>query len=442
MKISKLPISRPLSVQLEITDSCNFQCIHCYNLDADLHNRKSLITNDDTICLIARKLVESNIFFVTITGGEPLVNKPLVKKLVRIFKDNNIKVSLNTNLSLMDENFIDFLKENPIDGILTSCPSINKELYSQITNADIGKFICALQKILSAQIKCCVNIVVSKRNIHDIRNTALSLINLGVKSLGVTPMTLNMSYQRPDLLLQKDEIVNDVLKEILWIRNNFNVNIDILEALPKCLFPRNHIWDNYSFYNRTCTAGRINAAISCNGDMRPCTHITKVYGNILNMKIEEIWKNMSSWREYKNIPYKCLKCSCLNECFGGCRAQAKGITGKWDGEDIWMGDAITGIQHSFKEMPDIDDKSILYVNKLFQFRVEYPNVYLLYDRRTHVNVMVNKPLFDFIEELKQYNRGMGIKEIANKFNVPLYDKHYTFVIKFLLSKNILKLEPA
>lgn len=440
MKISNLSISRPLSVQLEITENCNFQCIHCYNLDSDLHNRKSMIANDDTICLVARKLVESNIFFVTITGGEPLINKPLTKKLIRIFKDNNIKVSLNTNMSLMDDDFIDFLKDNPVDGILTSCPSINKELYLQITNANIDKFICALQKLLSAQIKCCVNIVVSKKNIHDVRNTALSLIDLGVKSLGITPMTLNMNYPRPDLLLDKDEIVNYVLKEILWIRKNLNINVDILEALPKCLFPIDHIGENYFFYNRSCTAGRINAAISCNGDMRPCTHISKVYGNILNMDIEEIWKKMSSWREYKNIPYKCMKCDFLYKCFGGCRAQAKGITGEWNGEDIWMQDAIKGIKSNLKETLDINDESIVYINNLFIFRVEYPDVYLLYDKRTHVNVMVNKLLFDFIEELRQYKGGISVKEIANKFMVSPYDKHYIFTIKFLLSKNILKLE--
>lgn len=440
MKISNLSISRPLSVQLEITDNCNFQCIHCYNLDSDLHSRKSMITNDDTICLVARKLVESNIFFVTITGGEPLINKPLTKKLIRVFRDNNIKVSLNTNMSLMDDDFIDFLKDNPVDGILTSCPSFNKKLYSQITNANIDKFICALQKLLFAQIKCCVNIVVSKKNIHDVRNTALSLIDLGVKSLGVTPMTLNMNYPRPDLLLDKDEIVNYVLKEILWIRKNFNINVDILEALPKCLFPIDHIWENYFFYNRSCTAGRINAAISCNGDVRPCTHISKVYGNILNMDIEEIWKKMSSWRECKNIPYKCMKCDFLYKCFGGCRAQAKGITGEWNGEDIWMQDPIKGIKSNLKETLDIDDESIVYINNLFQFRVEYPGVYLLYDKRTHVNVMVNKLLFDFIEELRQHKGGISVKEIANKFMVSPHDKHYIFTIKFLLLKNILKLE--
>ena len=441
MKIGQLSISRPLSVQLEITDACNFQCIHCYNLDSDLRNRKSKIVNDDTIYMVARKLIESDVFWVTITGGEPLVNKPLVKRLIHVFKDNKIKVSLNTNLSLMDEDFIDFLKKNPIDGILTSCPSADKKLYSQITNADIDKFTCALQKILSAQIKCCVNIVVSKKNMHDVRNTALSLIDLGVKSLGITPMTLNMSYPRPDLLLQKDEIVNQVLEDILWLRRNCHVNVDILESLPKCLFPLNRIWHNYSFYNRSCTAGRINAAISCNGDVRPYTHISEVYGNVLNMGIREIWDKMSSWREFKNIPSKCMKCDLLYKCFGGCRAQAKGMTGTWDGEDIWMEDTFTGIELGLREMPDIDEESILYVNGLYQFRIEYPGIYLLYDRRTHVNVMVNKRLFDFIEGLKQYKRGISVKEIASRFKVSSYDKYYVSAIKFLLSKNILSLEP-
>lgn len=35
-------LSVPLSAQLEVVDTCNHCCIHCYNLDSNISNRQSI----------------------------------------------------------------------------------------------------------------------------------------------------------------------------------------------------------------------------------------------------------------------------------------------------------------------------------------------------------------------------------------------------------------
>ncbi|WP_439647480.1 radical SAM protein [Brucepastera parasyntrophica] len=56
------------------------------------------------------------------TGGEPLLNKDLVKKIIALSNNTNTIVSINTNLTLLDDDFIEFLKKSETR-ILTSCPS-------------------------------------------------------------------------------------------------------------------------------------------------------------------------------------------------------------------------------------------------------------------------------------------------------------------------------
>ena len=131
MRVEKRYLSLPLTAQLEVTDFCNHRCIHCYNLDSEIKNRPMRKVNDNTVLACAQKLIDNNIFSVIVTGGEPLLNKELTKKVISLLKDNNTRVALNTNLTLADDAFISFLKEHK-DGVLTSCPSGVESSFSKL----------------------------------------------------------------------------------------------------------------------------------------------------------------------------------------------------------------------------------------------------------------------------------------------------------------------
>jgi radical SAM protein with 4Fe4S-binding SPASM domain len=69
-----------------------------------------------------------------------------------------------------------------------------------------------------------------------------------------------------------------------------------------------------------CTAALYNMCIEPNGDVIPCQSYYQSLGNILSTKWSSIWNHKLSiqLREHKGIPDKCLKCSLLSECGGGC----------------------------------------------------------------------------------------------------------------------------
>ena len=135
MIIEKRYLSLPLTAQIEVTDFCNHRCIHCYNLDSEVKNRPTRKVSDDIVLACAQKLIDNNIFSVIVTGGEPLIKKELTKKVILLLKDNNIRVSLNSNLTLADDDFIQFLKEQKV-GVLTSCPSGEESSFSKLVGVD------------------------------------------------------------------------------------------------------------------------------------------------------------------------------------------------------------------------------------------------------------------------------------------------------------------
>ena len=304
MRVEKRYLSLPLTAQLEVTDFCNHRCIHCYNLDSEIKNRPMRKVNDNTVLACAQKLIDNNIFSVIVTGGEPLLNKELTKKVIRLLKDNKTRVALNTNLTLADDDFISFLKEHTV-GVLTSCPSGVESSFSKLVGINnYALFEKNIRKLESAGVRFTVNMVVTRQNLHEIQATAEKMKALGCKSFAATPMGLNVEYPRLDLLLSVEE-VHEVISDLLWIEENLKMRVDILEALPKCVFPDNVLQGKHAFLNRKCQAGRTVIAVSCNGDVRPCAHNPFSYGNLLEEDLKTIWEEMNAWRSMKYVPEDC-----------------------------------------------------------------------------------------------------------------------------------------
>ena len=315
MRIEKKYLSAPITAQLEVTDFCNHRCIHCYNLDSNIANRPMRKVEDETVIKCAQKLIDNGIFSVVISGGEPLIKRDLTQKLITLFKNNDVQVHLNSNLTLFDDSFIDFLAKSQIT-VLTSCPSAIPESFKKLTGVDnYVLFAANVQKMVSAGVKFSVNMVITKDNLHEIRTSAKAMKDLGCKSFAATPMGLNMTYPRLDLLLSIQE-VQSVIDDLLWIEEHLDLYVDVMEALPKCVFSEKILSKKHSFLNRKCQAGRTVISVSCNGDVRPCAHNPISYGNILQEDLKDIWKKMQDWRTAKFVPDDCKTCSWVNRWNG------------------------------------------------------------------------------------------------------------------------------
>lgn len=438
MQVEKRYLSLPLTAQLEITDFCNHRCVHCYNLDSEVRNRPSRKVSDETVLACAQKLIDNKIFSVIVTGGEPLIKKELTKKVITLLKENDTRVALNTNLTLADDNFIQFLKDQNV-GVLTSCPSGENNSFAKLVGIDNYKvFESKVKKLVDAGVKCTVNMVVTKDNLHEIRLTAEKMKALGCKSFAATPMGLNVEYPRFALLLSVEE-VRKVVADLLWIEENLKMKVDILEALPKCVFQEEILKDKHHFLNRKCQAGRTVIAVSCNGDVRPCAHNPYSYGNLLEEDLRDIWKKMDEWRSTKYIPEECKDCTWLHRCNGGCRTSAKVFNGDWDKKDMWCVGKLTTPMSLIKKLKiDLRPKTQLQLTSDLRVRKEDENAYLIYNVDNDVYCMVNQTFYDFIVGLQEFSGGT-FEELCNKQNFQTDNSTIKDAISFLINKKILKI---
>lgn len=434
MQVVKRYLSLPLTAQLEVTDFCNHRCIHCYNLDSEIKNRPVRKVDDDTVLACAQKLIDNQIFSVIVTGGEPLLKKELTKKVIRLLKENSTRVALNSNLTLADDDFIAFLKEQKV-GVLTSCPSGVASSFSRLVGVDnYAVFESKIKKLVNADVHFTVNMVVTKENLCEICTTAEKMHDLGCKSFAATPMGLNVEYPRLDLLLSVEE-VRDVIADLLWIEENLKMKVDILEALPKCVFPEDVLKSRHNFLNRKCQAGRTVIAVSCNGDVRPCAHNPFSYGNILKEDLRGIWQKMSDWRSMQYIPEECKDCSWLNHCNGGCRTSAKVFNGDWNQKDMWCtGKLTTPPPTQQRQAIDLKPETHLRMTENLRIRPEGEDAFLIYNKEEDVYFMINNIFYDLIKNLQEKHEFV-FGELCNAQNL---EQIYN-ACSFLIKKKVLKI---
>lgn len=429
-------MSLPLTAQLEVTDFCNHRCVHCYNLDSEIKNRPMRQVDDETVLKCVQKLVDNKIFSVIVTGGEPLINKELTKKVIRLLKENKTRVSLNSNLTLADDDFIHFLKEQKV-GVLISCPSGETDSFSRLTGTNnYSLFETNIKKLVSAGVRFTVNMVVTKENLHEIRQTAENMKALGCKSFAATPMGLNVEYPRLDLLLSVEE-VRQVISELLWIEKELDMKVDILEALPKCVFPESVLMEKHAFLNRKCQAGRTVIAVSCNGDVRPCAHNPYSYGNILKEDLRGIWQKMSDWRSALYVPQECMDCTWLNHCNGGCRTSAKVFNGGWNKKDMWCTGrlAFPAPNCSSESIELKSDTKLQFATDIIA-RKEDEDAYVIYNVTDDVFFMVNQAYYDFIMDLKERSL-FTVGELCETLQLSPDNTNIIDTIKFLIEKKVL-----
>ncbi len=108
-----LNLKAPISVQLEVTYECNKNCIHCYNYwrteGSKISNKASV--NHEILGKIVDGIIESEVFRVVITGGEPLLVFDQIYPYLEKLHHNRVKLAMNSNLMLLNQEIIEKMKK-------------------------------------------------------------------------------------------------------------------------------------------------------------------------------------------------------------------------------------------------------------------------------------------------------------------------------------------
>lgn len=398
-------LKAPLSVQYELTWDCPHACLHCYNHYRDAQTQlfdRAREMNWPQCQYALNALIEAGVFSVILTGGEPLKRRDIMYPAIEHLRQADVRVSINTSGIMLKKDDIIRLEDLGVSSLLVSCPSMRPEVYqNMVQRRSFDHFLTAMDMLAESHLRFTVNMVVNRQNLSDLEFTASSLQErFGCQRFSATPMSLNACHQAQGANFLNAEEVTDMIRRLIKIRDQLGIKVDVFESLVSCVVPEEVLTEDNGFSRRSCTAGRTVATLAPDGNIRPCSHAPMSYGNILQDSLEVIWQKMAPWRRNEYVPDKCLACSYLERCRGGCRISAMAKSnGDIQAEDPWMQQPLKKSPPTKKATP-LQEADQLYRLKEFLWRQEGEKRYLIFNIADRTLLQVNEEFFFIVQGLK------------------------------------------
>ncbi len=428
-------LSAPLLVQWEVTDKCNKKCVYCYNYWRGKQGRKGtpLATSPKSYDGIVNELVTSNVFSVVITGGEPLLVMTRLLPYVQQLSRAGIDVSLNSNLSLLTDSLASTLNDCGIRSILTSLPSSDPSTDFHLTNRhnSLTSTSRGIEIAVNHGFRVTSNMVVSKKNLHQIFSTAQYVQQLGVNSFSATKVSKPVnSSDFSDFLLSLNEF-RSMADEVLRVKTELGMKVESLEAYPVCSLD-NVVARDIAGFSRLCSAGKTYCVVGADGNIRPCILVSKSYGRIQD-SLKESWLAMDEWRTDKLVPHECQKCSFRTTCAGGCRADAQSINGSLTSLDPYCDLSRPPQPRTKKIEQSVTPASFHWNSKVKLRREDFGGIAYMSSSRWQA---IGNRLYALIsEEMDSGSPHISIETFANKIGVTVDDAKQT--ANLLLGKGII-----
>lgn len=334
--------------EYRITDSCNLNCVYCSSEACNINTVKpnleiGMLWIDRIYDYI--KIHNCKHIDLEFTGGEPLLFVDYLKEVIDYAKKKfssieslDVSYSVVTNLTLLDEKHLDFLKSIGANTIQVSLDG-TKEIHDRHRPYHSGKgsfdtIIKNIKRLKASgfETTTIASVITKESEIHMLE-IAEFLTELGFTRMTLQPMCqIGKATTKVDLALNP-KIYVDKLFEILdkvvvpyWEKTHQRMFIRCFAITFAYLLKP---WRRYMCQHCPCGAGTSIISVDQNGDVYGCNTApfdsSTLYGNIYDLSFDECVCSenalISKERRLENIK-ECNVCSIKTFCQGGCTKSA------------------------------------------------------------------------------------------------------------------------
>lgn len=306
-------------VQFHLTNRCNLNCKHCYEVKKGRSEEWEL---DDVISTLKQFEYAFEKWQlngeISLVGGEPTLYPHLIEVINYIFQSNYFnRLAILTNGVDIPHNVMDVIVEKK-PAVQISIDGVDEIKHDFIRGkGTYKKALNTISYLVSQGVIVFVHYVISKYSVPIPWSFIDQMDKMGVRQITFS-RDVPIGNSNCSFLLDRAS-----LKEVY--DSIFDYSKRLKEGSMKININR-PLWANYGIDGR-CPVGYQTLTILQNGVVYPCRRLPIEIGNIKRDSIFKIWYESDVlWRlrDRKNIK-GCGKCNLLEKC-GGARCIAYAIT--------------------------------------------------------------------------------------------------------------------
>ncbi|MCR5045796.1 MAG: PqqD family peptide modification chaperone [Treponema sp.] len=295
------------SFQIELTSRCNERCVHCYIP----HDLKLFDISEELYYNALEQLSKMGVLSVTLSGGECMCH-PKFKEFLRAAKNYDFYVNILSNLTLLDDEIIQIMKEGNVSSVQTSLYSMIPEHHDAITTVK-GSFYKTRDNILRLienDLPLHVSCPTMKGNKDDYGDVMKWCHEHKIRAQTDYIMMAEFNHETSNLANRLSvEECGKVISDIIADDEDYKKAILAPDFVERC---------NQNQFNperRLCGVGVSSCCMVANGNVYPCAGWQEmVLGNLKKDTLENIWNNSEKIKWLRTLKMKdlgngeCCKC--------------------------------------------------------------------------------------------------------------------------------------
>lgn len=305
-----------MALDVYLTNACNLRCKFCFNLDREDAPRIPL----DDICAILKAAYEQENRYVSITGGEPFLYKPIFEVL-DYAHDLGYWISILSHGGLLDEARIERLKRYWRLRIRISLDGPDRETHDNLRGA--GTFDNTMSKVemlVKSGVNVGLGVTVSEQNLDRVYEMLLFCMEKGVAFVRCAPVARVRKGKAAEVnALLHERLLENLVRFTIEHQDRVELPQPTGARLPASID---------ALTTRRCMAGRKFFGITPDKKIVPCPLISEhpdvpsVYFDgadsfaRLGREMDALFEGMKS-----NLGGICGTCEFREVCYGGCLAE-------------------------------------------------------------------------------------------------------------------------
>lgn len=298
----------PIMGQYELTARCNLDCKMCYVHNQDTAACRARELSTEQWKQIFDEAIEQELLFATLTGGECLL-RPDFRELYLYLWKKGVKISVLTNGTLLNEDYVAFFKAYKPERVQISLYGSNEDGYLRVTgHRGCEKALQAIRGLMAAGVNVRVVATPSRYMGDDYMEIVRFCREQGLP-LSYNELLLIPNRDDPDkddYYLSMDEI------EVLAVqRAALHKPLKQQTATPEPGGPMSQA----PAKGLTCSGGTCLAFVTWDGIMYPCPNaMVGGGGSLREMSYADAWKHTVAAAAEVVYGAECVGCPYDNAC--------------------------------------------------------------------------------------------------------------------------------